>query len=97
MFVPHSRGCLSDDLRRALSDTVDLGGGGGGDLSDDLVHLRRSLSDLGGGLSDAMFVPHSRGCLSDDLRRGLSDTVDLEGGGLSNTVFLPHSGGGGVR
>ena len=47
MFLPHSRGCLSDDLREACPTLWTWGGGGGGgDLSDDLVHLRGSLSDF---------------------------------------------------
>ena len=57
-----------------------------------------SCCTRGWGLSD-----HLRGGLSDtvDLGRSLSDTVDLVGEaldlreGVSNDVFLLHSGGGG--
>ena len=62
-------------------------------MFDDLVDLREGLSDLGGGLSDAVVLLHSRGGLFDDLvnlRGGLSDL----GGDLSDAVFLPHSRGG---
>ena len=66
------RGGLSDtvNLGGGLSDTLDLRGGisclsddvfllhSGEDLSNDLVHLSESLSDLGGGLSNAVFLPH---------------------------------------
>ena len=65
----------------------------GGSLSDDLVvHLRGGFSkdmDSRGGLSDALdlrggdvFLPHSRGGLSDDLvhlRGGFSKDMDSKG------------------